>query len=107
MRRIVLLGALAGLAACPSGGADKQVNKPVNGDPSLPGNEIKFDLPEIPAKIEVAQSLPTDGHSPDQRSPVLDVLKAENDRQIAVLKQAPEPAYYLAYQVIEQGPEED
>ncbi len=100
MRRTVLLGALAGLAACPKGGGDKQVNKPTS--PALPGNEIKLDLPEIPAKIEVSQSLPTEGNAPDKRSPVLDVLKAENDRQIAILKKAPEPAYYLAYQLIEQ-----
>src|SRR5688572_32446529 len=100
MRRTVLLGALAGLAACPKGGGHTPVNNPTS--PALPGNEIKLDLPEIPAKIEVSQSLPTEGNAPDKRSPVLDVLKAENDRQIAILKKAPEPAYYLAYQLIEQ-----
>jgi len=100
MRRIALLGALVGLAACPSGGSEKRPVKPVS--PPLPGNEAKADLPEIPAKIEVSQSGPSEGHAPDKKSPILDILKAENDRQIAALKKAAEPAYYLAYQLIEQ-----
>ncbi len=95
-----MLGVLAALAACPSGGGDGKVAKPVS--PPLPGNEGKLDLPEIPAKIDVTQSAPTDGDTPGARSPILDVLKAENDRQIATLKKAPEPAYYLAYQLVEQ-----
>ncbi len=94
-----MLGCLTALAACPSGGGDGKVNKPV---PPLPGNEGKLDLPEIPAKIDVSLSAPMEGNSPDKRSPILDILKAENDRQIATLKKAPEPAYYLAYQLTEQ-----
>src|SRR5262245_20095065 len=101
MRRTLLLGVLAGLAACPAAGGDKRVPKPPV-TPELPGNEAKLDLPEIPAKIEVSQSGPTEGNAPDKRSPILDIMKAENDRQIAALKQAPEPAYYLAYQLVEQ-----
>jgi predicted Zn-dependent protease len=97
---IVLLGTLAGLAACPSGGRDTPVKKPVS--PPLPGNEAKLDLPEVPAKIETSASAPTDGHTPGKRSPILDILKAENDREIAILKKGPEPAYYLAYQLVEQ-----
>jgi predicted Zn-dependent protease len=95
-----MLGVLAALAACPSGGGDKQVAKPVS--PPLPGNEGKLDLQEVPAKIDVAKSAPMDGNAPDKRSPILDVLKAENDREIAALEKAPEPAYYLAYQLVEQ-----
>ncbi|HEY5926065.1 MAG TPA: metallopeptidase TldD-related protein [Kofleriaceae bacterium] len=101
MRRTYMLGVLAALlAACPSGGGDGKVAKPV--PPPLPGNEGKLDLPEIPAKIDVSQSGPTDGNTPSARSPILDILKAENDRQIGTLKKAPEPAYYLAYQLYEQ-----
>src|SRR5688572_27758222 len=101
MRRTLLLGVVLplGLAACPSGG-DTRVKNPVG--PPLPGNEAKADLPEIPAKIETTASAPTDGNAPGQRSPILDVLKVENDRQIAGLKKAAEPAYYLAYQLVEQ-----
>jgi predicted Zn-dependent protease len=97
-----MLGAfgMLALAACPSGGGEPKVAKPV--PPPLPGNEGKFDLPEIPAKIDISQSAPTDGHSPGARSPILDVLKAENDREIGALKKAAEPAYYLAYQLVEQ-----
>jgi TldD protein len=95
-----MLGAVAALAACPSGGGDGKVAKPV--PPPLPGNEGKYDLPEVPAKIDVSQSAPTDGNTPGARSPILDILKAENDRQMDALKKAPEPAYYLAYQLVEQ-----
>jgi TldD protein len=99
MRRTLMLGALAGLAACPSGGSEPRANNPVT---PLPGNEAKRDLPEVPAKIGVTVSEPTEGHAPDRRSPILDILKAENERQMAALKQSPEPAYYLAYQLVEQ-----
>ncbi|HEU0032659.1 MAG TPA: metallopeptidase TldD-related protein [Kofleriaceae bacterium] len=63
---------------------------------------MKVDLPAIPAKIDVTTSAPTDGNAPDKRSPVLDILKAENERQMAVLKKQKDPAYYLAYQLVEQ-----
>ena len=96
MRRILLLG-VAGLMACPGSG-DKKVAGPAK--PPLPGNEAKLDA--IPAKIDVSQSPPTEGHSPTHRSPILDVLKAENDREIATLKKGSTPAYYLAYQLYEQ-----
>ncbi|HEX5059372.1 MAG TPA: metallopeptidase TldD-related protein, partial [Kofleriaceae bacterium] len=95
-----MLGVLAALAACPSGGGDGKVAKPV--PPPLPGNEGKLDLPEIPAKIDITQSAPTEGNSPAARSPILDILKNENDREIGALKKASEPAYYLAYQLVEQ-----
>jgi TldD protein len=100
MRWIYSLGVLAGvagLAACPGRGGGT-TPKPIVPDP-----EIKFDLPAIPAKIELTQTPPTDGHSPDKRSPLLDVLKAENEREIAVLRKLEkDPAYYLAYQLVEQ-----
>jgi TldD protein len=100
MQRTLVLGALAALAACPGGGGGQSTAK--NPSAPLPGNEGKYDLPEIPATINVSQSAAAEGHSPDKRSPILDVLKAENDRQMAALKKAPEPAYYLAYQLVEQ-----
>ncbi len=61
-----------------------------------------MNLPEIPSKIEVTASAPTDHNAPDKRSPILDILKAENEREMAVLRQQKEPAFYLAYQLVEQ-----
>ena len=98
MRRILSLGVAAGLAACGGGGNQKVAKAPS----TLPGNDAKLDLPAIPAKIDVSQSGPKDGNAPNNRSPVLDILKAENDREIATLKKSAEPAYYLAYQLVEQ-----
>jgi predicted Zn-dependent protease len=98
--RILLMLAAASLAGCPGAGTDKPVAKPVQ--PPLPGNEAKLDLPEVPAKIETTKSGPSDGNAPDKKSPVLDILKAENDREMAALKTSQDPAYYLAYQLVEQ-----
>ena len=100
------LGVAAGLAAavaatgCPGGsGGNGKVAGPT---PPLSTPEIKVDLPAIPAKIEVVRSAPSDGNAPDKRSPILDILKAENDREMALLKKQKDPAYYLAYQLVEQ-----
>ena len=93
------LGAAAGFAAavaCSAGPAGKGPKPP--GAPA----EIKVDLPDIPSKIVVTKSAPTDNNTPDKRSPILDVLKTENEREIAGLRAQKEPAYYLAYQLVEQ-----
>jgi predicted Zn-dependent protease len=109
MRRTVSLGIssglvsgvvsslVAGLVAC--SGTTKEPNKP--GGP-LPGNDVKLELPSVPAKIEVTSSLPTEGNAPDKRSPILDTMKAENDREMAAMKKTSDPAYYLGYQLVEQ-----
>lgn len=98
MRWIFPLGAAAGLLGCPGNGSP-----PVKPDPKpTPVAEMKVELPSIPAKIEVTKSQPTDGNAPDKRSAVLDILKAENEREMAALKKQKDPAHYLAYQLVEQ-----
>jgi predicted Zn-dependent protease len=47
-------------------------------------------------------SAPMENDAPDQRSPILDILKAENEREMAALSKQKEPAHYLAYQLVEQ-----
>ncbi|HEX4419327.1 MAG TPA: metallopeptidase TldD-related protein [Kofleriaceae bacterium] len=98
MRWMLPLGVAAGLAACSAGPAGKTPQPPVPPGPL----EIKVDLPAIPAKINVTISAPTENNAPDKRSPILDVLKAENEREIAALRDQKEPAHYLAYQLVEQ-----
>src|SRR5205823_1120711 len=93
--------ALLVLAACPGPAADKRTTPPVP-PPPLPGNEARAELPEIPAKIDITTSAPTEGNAPDKRSPILDILKVENDREIGKLREQSDPAYYLAYQLVEQ-----
>ncbi|HET9625270.1 MAG TPA: metallopeptidase TldD-related protein [Kofleriaceae bacterium] len=92
----VAAGLVAELAACSSGAGGKG-----SSTPSAPA-EIHVDLPNIPAKIAVTTSKPSDSNAPDQRSPILDILKAENDREMAALRQQKDPAHYLAYQLVEQ-----
>ncbi|HSS00790.1 MAG TPA: metallopeptidase TldD-related protein [Kofleriaceae bacterium] len=43
-----------------------------------------------------------DNDAPDQRSPILDILKGENEREMAGLSKQKDPAHYLAYQLVEQ-----
>src|SRR5512140_76542 len=97
MRWIWLIAA----AAC-SGPTTKDPARPVTPPPPTSPVADKLDLPSIPAKIDVTTSKPTDGNAPDKRSPILDIMKAENEREIGALKKAPEPAYYLAYQLVDQ-----
>jgi predicted Zn-dependent protease len=92
------LGAVAGLCGC-GGGQTKPHPQP---KPQNPTAEIKVDLPAIPAKIVVTKSEPTEGNSPKDRSPILDIMKAENEREFAALKAQKDPAHYLAYQLVEQ-----
>jgi predicted Zn-dependent protease len=101
MRWTLQLGGLAGLLACAacSGGAQHPVKAP---PPPLPPAEAKLELPAIPAKLEITTSAPMDGDSAAARSPILDVLKAENERWMAALKAKPDPAHYLGYQLVEQ-----
>ncbi|MFT3694354.1 MAG: metallopeptidase TldD-related protein [Kofleriaceae bacterium] len=96
MRRTFLLGA-ALIAGC--GGGTKTPAKPLA---ALPGNDTKLELPNVPAKIEVTASKPTEGTSPSAKSPILDVLKAENEREMAAFAKTNDPAYYLAYELVEQ-----
>jgi predicted Zn-dependent protease len=100
MRRNSWLCAAA-LIACNRG--DHGPAKPVPPQPPLADQQPlpKLDLPAIPAKILVTSSAPTDGNAPDKRSPVLDILRAENDREMAILRRQTDPAHYLAYEVTE------
>ncbi len=96
MRRIVTLGAIV-LMGCPGGGGTGKTG-PTAPPPVIEGS---LDLPNVPAKIAVTLSQPTEGHAPDRRSPILDVMVAETKREMEALGKAPEPAYYLAYQLVE------
>src|SRR5437764_951343 len=112
MRWMLPLGVMAGvfglggLCACthgPSATTGPQPpaapGGPGTGTPSgLPGTDPsdgRLELPSTPARIEVTTSAPTDANTPDKRSPVLDVLKAESEREMAALGKQKDPAYYL------------
>lgn len=104
------MGAVSGLVivsiacttGCPGPGGTGGNGKGSGTGPTDPPVETKYDLPAIPAKIETTQSSPTDGHTPDARSPILDIMKAEAEREMATLSKQKDPAYYIAYQMIEQ-----
>ena len=100
MRWTFALGAL--VAACSGGAGDKHPAKPV--PPPLPGNQVATELPNIPAKIEVTTSAPTDANAPDKKSPILDILAAETKREMAAMApdKTKDPVYYLGYQLVEQ-----
>jgi len=92
--------ALVVAAACSGGAGEKHPTKPV--PPPLPGNDAKMELPAIPANIQVTTSAPTDATAPDKKYPILDVMKAETQREMEAFAKTSDPAYYLAYQLVEQ-----
>jgi TldD protein len=98
MRWIYALGAAAGLLGCP-GGSTTTVKQDAK---QVPPVVIKVDLESIPSKVEVTKSAPTANHDPSKRSALLDILDAENKRQMVALRAQKEPAHYLAYQLVEQ-----
>src|SRR5436190_3787051 len=109
MRWIFPLGAATGLAAalacigCPGGNGKGGGG----GSGTLPlgptgGGDMKVDLPAIPSKLDVVASAPMDGNSPDKRSPILDIMKAEAERELAALGKMKDPAYFISYQLVEQ-----
>ncbi|HPH65144.1 MAG TPA: metallopeptidase TldD-related protein [Kofleriaceae bacterium] len=72
--------------------------------PNLPpvAAETPIELPNIPSSLKVTKSAPIDGDTPSARSPLLNIMKAENDRAMVELRAKAEPAHYLAYQLVEQ-----
>lgn len=103
MRWILCLGAvLAASTGCPGNGNQGGGGKPTGPTPPLGPPEIKVELPSVPAKIDVTKSEPMAGNSPDKRSPILDILKTEADREMAELRKQRDPAFYLAYQIVER-----
>lgn len=93
--------ALAGLcvlaAGCPGSKTTKPTPPPT---PPLPDDNIA--LADVPTRLEVKHEDPTSDAAPGARSPILDVMVAENKRWADALAKQPDPAYYIAYQVAEQ-----
>ncbi|HVK77550.1 MAG TPA: metallopeptidase TldD-related protein [Kofleriaceae bacterium] len=87
------------LAACGPGGSGNAKNVK---NPELGPVDRGEDLPDVPAKIETTSVEPMTGDTPAARSPLLDVMAAENARWMKTLGGAPDPAYYLSYQIVEQ-----
>jgi predicted Zn-dependent protease len=94
---VLAAGFCALAAGCPAG-SKTPVIPPEK--PPLPEPEIA--LADIPTRIELTSQAPTSDDSPGSRSPILDVMLAENRRWMDALKRQPDPAYYLAYQLAEQ-----
>jgi TldD protein len=89
---------LAAALACGPGKGGKTGNPPT--DP--PPLDKPIELDDIPSKIETTKVEPLSGDSPDVRSPLLDIMAAENARWMAALSKQHDPAYYLSYQLVEQ-----
>ena len=93
-------GALTGaiLALLALGCGPKTSSEPRIVTPPLP-DPIKIELEDVPAKLDARTIEPTSDDRPAQRSPLLDIMKAESDRWMAVVTKKPDPAYYISYQI--------
>jgi TldD protein len=93
--------ALVALAGCPRPAAVEQSTLP-GVDPDSPARS-NIELPKVPARLEVTRVEPAHGHTPSARSPLLDILRQESQRSLAVLsKQEKAPAYFLSYQIYDR-----
>lgn len=101
-----LVGLVVAIGGCSGGGKPPTQNAgSAKGSAAIPladPGDTKVELPAVPATIVTTTSTPTDNDQPAKKSALLDVMAAENAREMAALRQAPEPAYYLAYQLYEQ-----
>lgn len=62
-----------------------------------------LDLPEVPARMELVRVAPSEGHTPSARSPLLDIMRKENQRWMEELSKQPQaPAYFLSYQIYDR-----
>jgi predicted Zn-dependent protease len=84
------------LTACPGGPTKVEIPDPIK----LPDAGVA-DLPEIPSVIVTTAVEPMIGDSPGDRSPLLDIMVAENARWMKALATGEPPAYYLAYQIVD------
>lgn len=91
---LALLPTLLLLGACPKSGPTTV------GDKKLPPPPPDKTLPEIPVEVNAEKRAPGEGHDPKAKSPLLDIMIAENARWMESIKSAPEaPAYFLGYTI--------
>jgi predicted Zn-dependent protease len=95
---LVAVGLLA-VAGCPGGGTGGKGPKLI---PDTPPIDDGADLPAVASTIVTTTSEPTANHDPASASPLLAAMASENERWMKALVRKDEPAYYLAYQIIEQ-----
>ncbi|HET6611905.1 MAG TPA: metallopeptidase TldD-related protein, partial [Kofleriaceae bacterium] len=99
MLRPVFAVALIG-AVCACGGTQQSPALPA---PKTDKPRTDPSLPAIPTTIASDIIEPLTGNDPAAKSPILEVMAAENARWMKTLPDlSPEPAYYLAYTVYEK-----
>ena len=99
MPRRVRAGARAGLSALAAGCPGSPKPSPT---PPAPLLDTPVKLADLPTRVELINVDPISDAQPSARSPVLDVMVAENQRWMAALAKQVDPAYYLSYQIVEQ-----
>jgi predicted Zn-dependent protease len=93
-RSLVTLGLGAAIACGPNKNTKPDVPDPLGNPDAMP-----VALDDVPAQIDTTSIGPDDGSSPADKSPLLDIMLAENQRWMKELIDANDPAYYLAYQI--------
>lgn len=94
------LAALALLPLLPVLGGCPQPTKPTLDDKKLPPPVVDKTLPEIPVEVNAEKLGPMAGNDPSAKSPLLDIMAAENARWMKSFKaSADTPAYFLGYTI--------
>lgn len=92
MKRFVSAGAL--LLACKAGPSTPTV-------PKTPP-PMAVSLRNVPTVVSATRVAPLGDNTPSAADPILAVMETEVARSMEALRKAPEPAYYLSYQILEQ-----
>ncbi len=99
--RLGLVALWAPLLGCPKPATVERPPIPDSVRDTSAGPNIA--LPDIPAQVEYERVMPMDGHTPSERTPILDTMRKENQRWMDKLTQQPQaPAYFLSYQVYDR-----
>jgi TldD protein len=97
--RFIAAVLVVGIAGCPGGGTNGKGTKLI---PDTPLLDNGTDLPAVPAEIKTTKSEPMANNDAAAASPILGWMAEENERWMKELSKRSDPAYYLAYQIVEQ-----
>jgi len=105
--RLAAVAALAAAVGC-SSSSSKRAVVPIgdgadSGSAAAAADRPRIEMPDIPATLNLTSIAPDDGHQPGARSPLIDLMAAENKRWFAALEaRAQFPAFFLAHHVRDQ-----
>lgn len=98
----VAVASVLAISCGPKGDSTTPPDLSVTADagPAEPDTTATIEMPEIPAEVAKKHVEPQTDHDPSARSPLLDIMAAENKRWFDALNnKGDDSAYYISYQI--------